>query len=163
MKELFKAVAEFIVGIVAAFIVSDKSNVFFICFRNFGINNGGIQNTLISLIVTFLVTMIDIGFKKLFSSLTPATIIVENDSNRITFIPQSNEYIPKKLEFKCQINPGGRITMLLLKKLEAALILSFNPENINMDIEKDARWSLDSVSESASEFQKQGKKSILTF
>ncbi|HJF36313.1 MAG TPA: hypothetical protein K8U79_09870 [Clostridium perfringens] len=55
------------------------------------------------------------------------------------------------------------MTMLLLQKLGAALILSFNPENVIMDIEEDARWSLDITSESSSEFQKQGKEIYFNF
>lgn len=163
MKEFFKALSEFIVGIVTAFIVSNKSNVIFWLFKKCGINNSGIQNTFISLIVTFMVTMIGIGFKKLFSFLTPVTITIETDQNKITFTPQSNEYTPKKIKFTCKINPGGYMTMLLLQKLGAALILSFNPENVIMDIEEDARWSLDITSESSSEFQKQGKEIYFNF
>lgn len=143
-KKIGKAIAGFIIGFLTAIIVNDKTCMLFTLFKQLKINNVELQNGIISLWSTLIVTIVGEFFQWILKFLSPAKIKIENDNNRINFHVQSDkQYMTKKIEFRCNVIPGGRMSMWLLKKLNATLILSFNPNYIQMTSENDSKWSID--------------------
>ena len=144
MKKIVNAITGFIIGFLTAIIINDKTNILFILFKQFKISNVELQNSIISLCSTLIVTIVREFFQWIFKFLAPAKLKIENDNARVDFCVHSNkQYIPKKIEFRCNVIPGGWMSMWLLKKLNVTLILSFNPNYIQMIPEDDSKWLVD--------------------
>ena len=163
MKKIFEALAKFIVGFITAFIISDKWNWVFHWFNLLNISNINLQNSLISLSVTLFVTLVVEFFKMIIEFFSPMSIKIETDKNIICFKPKFSEYKPQKEKFVCTINPGSRITMWILKRLNATLVLSFNPESLTIGIENDPNWSLEDANTLSNEFRMESRRIIFCF
>lgn len=149
MKRIFKVLFEFLVAFSTAIIVSNRSICLFKLLTNLGIHNSNLQNTVISFIVTFianvaLVFLSHIYFKIFF----PMQVAVTSDKNQITFAANNNnEYEPQELNMCYEVTPGGKFTMWILKRSSIDLLIFFNPDYVDMTLEEDKKWALDSRQE----------------
>jgi hypothetical protein len=141
MKSVFEALAKFLVGFLTAIIVSNKANILLKLLINMGIHNRSLQNTIVSLLVTFFVTCIVAILDHVYTNiLFPMKINITSEQNEVKFKPNNNIYEPQRLNMHYEITPGGSLTMWMLKKLNVDLLVFFNPNYIDIALEEDKKW-----------------------
>lgn len=141
MKNVFEALAKFLVGFLTAIIVSNKANILLKLLTNIGIYNRSLQNTIVSLLVTFFITCIVAISDHVYRNvLFPMKISVTSEQNEVKFKPNNNIYEPQRLDMYYEIIPGGKLTMWMLKRLDVDLFVFFNPDYIDIALEEDKKW-----------------------
>ena len=154
MKKIFKALEKCIIGFVVAWIISNKSSFiskpFYNVFNIFNIKNESLQISIVSLIVTSTIVILQHCFLYFISFFKPINIEINTDRNRIQFVPESeNLYNSKKNEFEFVVTPGGYLTMFILKKCKLQLVLFFNPDYMNVGLENDSKWNFNNKLENS--------------
>ena len=97
MKSVFEALAKFLVGFLTAIIVSNKANILLKLLINMGIHNRSLQNTIVSLLVTFFVTCIVAILDHVYTNiLFPMKINITSEQNEVKFKPNNNIYMSHK-------------------------------------------------------------------
>ncbi|MFR0542128.1 hypothetical protein ACLUXR_02060, partial [Limosilactobacillus reuteri subsp. suis] len=110
MKSVFEALAKFLVGFLTAIIVSNKANILLKLLINMGIHNRSLQNTIVSLLVTFFVTCIVAILDHVYTNiLFPMKINITSEQNEVKFKPNNNIYEPQRLNMHYEITPVVRI------------------------------------------------------
>ncbi|MFR0612668.1 hypothetical protein ACLUW2_09435 [Limosilactobacillus balticus] len=156
MKKIFEALTKFSVGFLTAVIVSNKTNILLKLLISIGIYNRSLQNTIVSLLVTFLVTCIITILDRVYTNiLFPMKISITSEQNEVKFKPNNNIYEPQRLNMYYEITPGGKLTMWLLKRLNVDLLIFFNPNYVDIVLEEDKKWNFSGNKQEGLEFTEQ--------
>ena len=92
-KKIGKAIAGFIIGFLTAIIVNDKTCMLFTLFKQLKINNVELQNGIISLWSTLIVTIVGEFFQWILKFLSPAKVKIIRFPSSVSISSLLDKYV----------------------------------------------------------------------
>ncbi|MBR0622134.1 MULTISPECIES: hypothetical protein [Bacillus] len=152
MKEkIFETLKTFIITLIVAFIVTNPENFVFNILNKLGYEKNEIlKKSILSAVITAIITIVLIFISKFWSNIkknltkVDVSIITKiNGTKRTTckFSSNNYEYADQDIEIEIVLNPGGKLSNFLLKRIGLKLNVYFNPEIL--DVSFYDKWDSD--------------------
>lgn len=137
----------FVITLIVAFTATSNQNLIYNILDKLGYENDVLKKTVLSAVITLSIGLFSILISFLWSAITSiikkmdVTLITKINGRKkdtIKFTPSNYEYDFQDVEIEITLQPKGRLSNLLIKKLGVTLDVYFNPELI--DVSYSDRW-----------------------
>ncbi len=153
LEKIWKLILVFITTFSTVILASNKQNFVYTFLSNHGYTDTVTQKAILSALIALVVGIIQ-AFLWLFGKLFLWIIsnyfkrllidicfkVDGRNKKSITFQPEVDNYVEKKVEVVLRITPAGKLSMFLLKIFDIQVNLFFNPEILDINLENDSEW-----------------------
>lgn len=151
MKNAIQLIKTFVITLIVAFTATNKQNLIYNILDKLGYENDVLKKTVLSAVIALLIGLVSILISFLWSAITSIikkmdvtlnTKINGRKKDAIKYIPTNREYDSQDVEIEITLQPKGRLSSLLIKKIGVTLDVYFNPELL--DVSYSDRWECES-------------------